>query len=217
VVATGTLKEADADKMVEEISKIGIPSAIASDVKPAPSFVLKASARFNVRTFTPERSMLEREKNELAPSMKNLHERDALSAAIKCYRMYANRLRQIEAMNTKLDRDLLKHLVIQGYPLHSAIAMLEPRQEKQDQNPPRPKSGPATGGSEKLLYLTMENVNLKTALDAEIKKNEALEQEIKKIKMQHYAERGKDSEVRRLRAQVKKMGWIIAKLKRKLG
>lgn len=124
LVASKTLKEADADRMVEEIAKVGIPSMVASDVARAPSFVAKIAARFNVRTFTPHKAMQEKEKMEIAHFMGNLHERDALAAAVKCYRFYANRLRQIEAMKTELDKDRLKHLVIQGFTLKIATEML---------------------------------------------------------------------------------------------
>ncbi len=153
-VASGTYKEADADAIVKKIAEIGIPSIIASDVNPAPGLVSKAAARFNVKVFMPQRSMQQKEKSEIAAGLETgnwksfwpsaqrrknraknfwrqkttIHERDALSAAVKCYRLYANRLRQIELTNTHLDKDKLKHLVIQGISLKRAAAMLEGRE-----------------------------------------------------------------------------------------
>lgn len=110
--------------VVREIAKIGIPSMIASDVNPAPALVSKIAARFNVRTFAPPKNMQKKEKTEIAGSMINLHERDALAAAIKCYRFYANRLRQIE-LSGEAKKDKLKHLVIQGIPLKIATGIIE--------------------------------------------------------------------------------------------
>jgi uncharacterized protein len=215
-VAAGTLKEADADRVVEEIARIGIPSIVASDVNPAPSFVLKIAARFNVRTFSPERPMLQEEKGEIAGETRNLHERDALAAAVKCYRAYANRLRQIGLMETGLDRDMLKHLVLEGYPLRAAMLMLERKEEGQGR-----KAEPAREQQEKkdneLLAISQENVNLRKALEAETKRAALLEQELARAKGARYAEIGRDAEVRRLRGQVEKLAWAVRRLKRKLG
>lgn len=215
-VASGTLKEADADRMVEEIAKTGIPSLVASDVNPAPSFVLKIAARFNVRTFVPGRTMLQSEKSSMAADTQNLHERDALAAAVKAYREYANRLRQIEAIETDLDRDKLKHLVIQGFSLRNAMLVLEKKGGGQEEGA---KAGNGKAKKEKkdweIAALAGENVNLRKALGAERRMNEALLHEIGKIKGAKYAEIGRDAEVRRLSAQIERMDWIIRKLKRR--
>ncbi|VVB98066.1 Uncharacterised protein [uncultured archaeon] len=200
--------------MVEEIVKLGIPSLVASDVSPAPSFVQKIAARFNVRTFVPERTMLQEEKSEIAGQTQNLHERDALAAAVKCYRIYANRLRQIELLDTPLDKDMLKHLVIDGFPLKNAMLMLEKKAETGRARPETAKSAQEKKDAE-LLMLAQENVNLRKALDAETKLIAAQERELERFKAARYAEIGRDGEVRRLRAQLEKMSWAIMRLKRK--
>ncbi len=110
---------------MKEIAKHGIPSLVASDVNPTPSFVLKIAARFNVKAFSPAKSLQQKEKALIAPETVNLHERDAIAAAIKCYRGYANRLRQIETLEIEFDKDKLKHLVIEGHALKRAMCMLE--------------------------------------------------------------------------------------------
>lgn len=111
--------------MVGEIAKIGTPSLVASDVKPVPFAVLKIAARFNVKVRVPLRSMQKQEKSDITHHMKNLHERDAFAAAVKSHRIYANRLRQIDSLSIALDKDKLKHLIIQGFSLKNAITMLE--------------------------------------------------------------------------------------------
>lgn len=213
-MASGTLKEADADRIVREIAKAGIPSMIASDVNPAPAFVLKIAARFNVRAFVPPRSMQTGEKMEIAEHMATVHERDALAAAVKCYRFYANRLRQIGLMETGLDRDRLMHLVLQGYSLKNAVLMLERRAESQGG-----REGGSRGAKERrddeLLALAEENANLRKALEAERMANEALAQEIRKVKGARYAEIGKDAEVRRLRARMEKLSWMLRRSRRR--
>jgi uncharacterized protein len=122
-VKSEVLKEADADRIVREIAKIGIPSMIATDVSPAPFLASKISARFNVKLFVPKKSMREKAKKNMAGDMPSAHERDAYAAAIRCWREYANRMRQIDSMEG--DRDMLKHLVLTGRPLSLAVLDLQ--------------------------------------------------------------------------------------------
>jgi len=215
LVASGTMKEADADRIVEEVSRLGVPSLVASDVNPAPAFVQKIAARFNVRTFTPQRSMLEEEKREIAPSAQNLHERDATAAAVKCYRAYANRLRQIELLETAHDRDTLKHLVIQGFSLNNAMLRLERKPERRHahQNPREAKKDKENG---EINRLAEENVNLRKALDAHEKRIAGLEEELRKTRSQRHFDMMKDREVKILRSELRSMGWKLAKFRKRL-
>ncbi|MDD5337477.1 MAG: DUF460 domain-containing protein [Candidatus ainarchaeum sp.] len=214
-VASGTLKEADPDRIVEEISKLGIPSVVASDVNPVPSFVQKIAARFNVRTFVPLRSMQEEEKKHISPMAENLHERDAIAAAVKCYRFYANRLRQIEIMDTGHDRDMLKHLVISGFSLRNAILKLEPRGREEHGTAKGPEAKKEREDLE-IVRLAEENVNLRKAAESYERRINELEDEIRKMKGQRYAEIAKDSEVKRLRSELQRMSWKIARFGKKL-
>lgn len=215
-IASGTFKGADPDRIVGEIAKNGIPSIIASDVNPAPSFVLKIAARFNVRTFTPFRVITDMEKRETAQGVESVHERDALCAAIKCFRMYANRLRQIELLETRLDKDRLKHLVIEGFSLTNAMLVLEnkgsePVQAKENRHEEKKEK------DDELVALAEENINLKKALDAERKQTALLQAELEKVKSARYAERWRDSELRKLLEQNKKLSGMVRALRRRLG
>ncbi|MBU0586627.1 DUF460 domain-containing protein [Candidatus Micrarchaeota archaeon] len=214
-VKSGTLKEADADKIVSEIAKIGIPSIIASDVNPAPSFVLKIAARFNVRTFVPFKIMRSIEKREIGGKMENMHERDAFCGAIKCFRAYANRLRQIDSMNTELDREKLKHLIIQGFTLANAMLMFEKKDEVKSVNDNQPIVKKEKDSE--LIALALQNVNLRKALDAERARIEILENEIEKIGNSRYAERWKDNEMRKLLQENKKLSGMLRALKKRIG
>lgn len=221
LVASGTFKGADPDSMVAEIEKIGSPSIIASDVNPAPSFVLKIAARFNARTFIPERTILQDEKDVIAGRMDNRHERDAYTGATKCYRFYANRLRQIDLMDTHLDKDALKHLVIQGFPLHAAVLRLEKKAAgiQAGNGPEPPPAKPRENGKtdDGLIALSEENVNLRKALESERLRAAALEREIVKAKGARYVEIMKEKEVRRLKSENERMSWLVGRLKRKIG
>ncbi len=106
-------KNAKAEEMLEEIRKVGIPVLLASDTSPPPHFVKKMAAMLNVKLIYPKESMRREEKKELGRRIKNEHIRDSYAAAIKAYRRYANRLRQIERMERE-DREELKRMVIEG-------------------------------------------------------------------------------------------------------
>jgi predicted RNase H-like nuclease (RuvC/YqgF family) len=117
-------KEAGNEDIVRIVSAAGIPSIIATDVNPAPHFVSKVAARFNVKVFTPAKSMTAEEKRQIGKHIDDVHVRDAYAAAIKAFREYANRLRQIDMTMDDLsarEKDRLKHFVIHGRSVHSSL------------------------------------------------------------------------------------------------
>lgn len=120
LIAAGVEKEASESRIVEIIREFGIPSIIGTDVCPPPSFVRKVAARFNIRVHSPSKSITCAEKRAIGSELSDVHVRDAYSAAVKAYRAYANRLRQIELMDLK-DKNRIKHLVIQGEQLDRII------------------------------------------------------------------------------------------------
>ena len=127
-VSSASLRDAGMEDVVERVRTFGKPSIIACDVRPVPDFVLRLAASFNARIFSPEKGeMREEEKKALvlasAHKFASTHERDAYSAAIKAYRAFANRLRQIDLLSDfdERDREELKHLVLNGYSLKNAL------------------------------------------------------------------------------------------------
>ncbi len=107
------MKEASDESIVREIIRSGIPVLIASDTSPPSHFVQKIAARFNVRVFSPKESLTRLEKREIGKGIDDVHIRDSYAAAVKAYRRYQNRLRQIEAMEVR-EKDELKKMVIIG-------------------------------------------------------------------------------------------------------
>jgi len=118
LIAAGVEKEASHERIVKVISGFGTPSVIATDVKPAPKFIEKIAARFSTPLFVPQKSILVEEKKKIGKGIVDPHIRDAYSAAVKAYRHYANRLRQIDKMDeVKAKKEKLKHLLIRGHAL----------------------------------------------------------------------------------------------------
>ena len=120
LVAAGVERDANDETIVRLISRIGIPSMVATDVSPASSFVSKVAARFNVKVYTPKKSMSSEEKRDIGNNIFDPHIRDAYAAAVKAFRKYANRLRQIDKMDVE-DKSRLKHMVIQGEALDRIV------------------------------------------------------------------------------------------------
>jgi len=229
LVASGCEKEASDERVVEIIRKVGVPSMIASDVNPPPSFVQKVAARFNVRLSYPERSLTQEEKKKMGGFIDDVHIRDAYGAAMKAFHNYENRLRQIERMDTALDRDLLKHMVLQGHSLHNAELMLTRKEEKRVEatekegggryDYPKERRGVAPPSSSwrdgRAARLAEENVNLRKAYELEKARAEGLEAELKKARGERAHEVERDSEVRRLRGRLERAERYIFFLKRK--
>ncbi len=97
LVSCGCVKEASDEALVRIISAAGIPVLIASDTSPPSHFVQKIASRLNVRVCSPRESMSRLEKRRIGAEIGDPHVRDAYAAAVKAYRRFQNRLRQIDA------------------------------------------------------------------------------------------------------------------------
>ena len=218
LVASGCEKEASDERVVEIIRKVGVPSLIASDVNPPPSFVQKVAARFNVRLSYPARSLTQEEKKTMGSFIDDVHIRDAYGAAMKAYHAYENRLRQIEGMDTALDKDLLKHMVVQGYSLHNAELMLTRKEEKRvgaEEEKEVKREGLENKRDERVMRLADENVNLRKALEYEKARVAEMEEQLKRAKNARVSEVARDSEVRKLRERLERAERYIFFLKKK--
>jgi len=115
-------------RLIVSISRVGIPVLFACDVKKPPKLVQKICSRFNAFLYSPSRELKKEEKRRLSIeaergskhtvlSGKSIpqHIVDARAAALKAYRRYANRFRQIEkrGLDPELS-DRLKAGVVRG-------------------------------------------------------------------------------------------------------
>lgn len=122
-MAGGCEKEASDERIVKILSGFGVPVIIASDTHPPSSFVQKIAARLNVKVFSPKESMTKLEKREIGSAIEDVHVRDAYAAAVKAYRKYQNRLRQIEKMDLEsMEKEKLKRMVFGGKRIADALA-----------------------------------------------------------------------------------------------
>jgi predicted RNase H-like nuclease (RuvC/YqgF family) len=223
LVKTGCAKELSHEDLVRTISSFGKPSIIATDVSPAPSFVLRIASRFHVRVFSPLRSLSVEEKKKIGKDIADPHIRDAYAASVKAYRHYENTLRRISNTDSSVDKDELKHLFLQGHKVSEARFMLEARAKPSDAHPRRasPNSGNPPGkaalpsANARMLALLEENENLRKALEIARAKNESLEEKLGRATSLRSIETSRGREVQRLQGQVARMQIYIDRLKRR--
>ncbi len=217
MVEAGCEKQLSHEDLVRIISSLGKPSLVATDVSPTPAFVAKIASRFHVRLFAPETNIPVEEKKRIGKNIQNPHIRDAYAAAVKAYRQYDNTLRKIENSDTVLDKDLLKHLFLQGHKVSDAEFMLAKKQEKKiegDTMHPAP-SPKKEKRDQRVLFLLRENENLRKALETERQECMRLKNRLEKSRSSRSTEVSRDREVQRLQGQVARLQTYIARLKRR--
>ena len=115
----------DAVRIVESF---GTPSLIACDKVPAPETVQRIASYFSCKLYVPSHNIREEEKRQIAhgAAVANNHERDAYAAAVCGFRLYANKLRQIDALADLQhgEKEKIKHLLLRGYRITDAFASL---------------------------------------------------------------------------------------------
>ena len=128
--------------LLKMLTTLGEPVIISSDVSSAPELVEKLSTNLNAIIFTPLISLGTVEKQHLARNyaenhnvkLKNVHEADALAAALKAYNHFKSKFEQIEVrlrnLDSKVPIDEVKALVIKGYTINKAIDHLTKLKEK---------------------------------------------------------------------------------------
>lgn len=124
VVHTCSMRSAGIEWLVESISKVGTPVVVATDKRHANETISKLAAIFNAAVHSPEDDILVKEKRKMAKGIEiNVHERDALSAAISAYSRYANKIRQAGKIATETGGDVekVKALVIKRHSIREAI------------------------------------------------------------------------------------------------
>lgn len=117
---------ADMRWYVDNIRKSGSPAVIASDKKRNNDTIAKLAAIFDAALYTPREDISVMRKKEFAKTWKvaNIHERDALSAAIFAYNSYAGKLKQAERIakgSSQEEIDRIKALVIKKHSVSEAM------------------------------------------------------------------------------------------------
>ena len=110
--------------VIEALYKVGKPLVIASDVQEMPYTVEKIRRVFSAVAYTPKQDTSVEAKLELTAGYPyaNVHERDALSAALDAYRQYQHKFRNlIKRIPPGHDLDEVRARVIRGQALDQVL------------------------------------------------------------------------------------------------
>jgi len=96
-------RELDRGDVINALSSVGVPVIIATDKNPPPEMVRKLAAALGVQMYVPRKSLSTAEKElivndycrKFGVTVRNTHERDALSAALKAYRIYEEKMKKL--------------------------------------------------------------------------------------------------------------------------
>lgn len=123
VVGLCSGKDMGLDEVVRYLIGLGTVSIIATDVNPAPDFVLKVASKLGSQVFVPVESIRVLEKMEATRDYRidDAHQRDALAAALNAYAFYRNKFMKIDSLGlSREDADEVKHLVVSGKSISEA-------------------------------------------------------------------------------------------------
>jgi len=136
IVSLKSFKEAKYSDVVREVISHGRAIIVASDVFPAPKMVKKLAASLNAKIYSPSNVFTVGSKKEMVDeflrdrtsifSPSNAHQRDALAAAIKTYKIYEKKFNQINKRGKEKnlsfkEREEVKTLFINGMPITKAL------------------------------------------------------------------------------------------------
>ena len=147
VISTKSFKEISRSEIIKHIIGYGKTILVATDVYPPPKMVKKLATTLNSKIYSPNKTFTVSSKTELVDSYlneissknwpDNAHERDALAAAIKTYKHYEKKIKQIEKRTEKMglsteEVEEVKIMVIKGLPISKAINQIFKNQESID-------------------------------------------------------------------------------------
>ncbi len=129
---TESKKEFHMDEIINRILFFGVPLIIGVDVNPPPQLAKQIASKFNAVLSYPPRNLSSRDKMELLKkhfhgsiSELDVHERDAISAAIRAFltykRLFETVDRVIDYLSVDIDREEVKSLIVRNVNLKDAI------------------------------------------------------------------------------------------------
>jgi uncharacterized protein len=121
-------RQSSMSDIIEQLYRTGKPLVIASDVHPMPFSVEKIRRAFNAIGYSPRQDRSVEDKMEFTSAYQygNVHERDALSAAVDAYRQYKNKFQNaIKRVPAGYDLDEVRAGVIRGQPMEQILGGLE--------------------------------------------------------------------------------------------
>lgn len=212
-LSVGSKREMSREELVGLISKEGKPALLACDVNPPPDLVVKLASYFNVRVAVPERDMGEEEKSKLVGDrvFSNEHERDAAAAVIRAYRVYENKLRQIDRVLAEKGipekANEVKHLVLNGTSLSDALLLIDVEREIEVPEVKSREEARVTleKKNKQLRELLISNAELRKAVERLERENEELREKVKKLESSVFERLAREREIRKRDAEIRRL------------
>jgi len=120
IISATTIRQARRGDVIKHILKFGRPIIIASDVRPLPQSITKLGAALGSRTYYPpsplkikeKQKLLEEFEKEFPNLLKDVHQKDAVAAALKAFRVYHGLFVRLgETLEKEGKRDKLEELI----------------------------------------------------------------------------------------------------------
>ncbi|BCU68676.1 hypothetical protein HS7_21130 [Sulfolobales archaeon HS-7] len=223
-----TKKSIDVDYVISEITGLGKPYIIASDVNPVPDAVKKIASRVGAKVSYPSKSPSIEEKQKISDEyaqqynikIETSHERDALSAAVKSFKEIESKIRQIEGYLRRtgidIDQDKLMQCVLRGIPRSECIeaiiqsAMNIPNDDLKPSVAVQENKDKVTDKqSQEILYYKLELSRLKEYMRKLYIENEQLKKKIRELEINNNKEIMIDRKVHALTIENRRKGEFI--------
>ncbi|HTY53058.1 MAG TPA: DUF460 domain-containing protein [Methanomicrobiales archaeon] len=217
VVHLSSGRERSMADIVEALYQVGKPLVVASDVSGMPYSVERIRRAFSAVPYTPRADRTGDEKMALTEGIPyaNLHERDALSAALDAYRSYRNKFQSImKRVPPGFDLSRVKAGIIRGQSIEQILGELSPARAPPAEAPPEPV--PAGKQDERVMVLDGTVKRLRT-LVAELQEEvRAREAEIARFRERLDRERTRVYLRMKRDAEITKRDAIIQELKSRI-
>ena len=139
-------KNFSTSNIVKQIIIFGTPLIIATDKQNVPQKIRKIAASFNAKVFSPDHDLTIEEKERIVNiSMRDSHERDALSASLFAFRFYSPQFNTIdmnlESLNMREHSDRVKEMIIrkEAKNIAEAIEKVKPKKKEIREIPKEPE------------------------------------------------------------------------------
>ncbi|MFH8080501.1 MAG: DUF460 domain-containing protein [Candidatus Aenigmatarchaeota archaeon] len=165
------------------ILKYGKPIIVATDRKPTPKSVEKLAKSLGAKIYTPSETLTVKEKNDMVKryeiNVKNDHERDAVTAALKAYKHYVSLFKKVNISLHSLGLNNIYSNVVESLVFGKAENLDEAINKALSFNKEEVKVVKHSSKTEKKVDVG----RLEKDLEILRKYNERLKEEIKRLKM----------------------------------
>jgi predicted RNase H-like nuclease (RuvC/YqgF family) len=217
LVRTESSRQTSMAETIETLYHLGKPLVIASDVQQMPYTVEKIRRAFQAIGYTPNQDRTVEEKQELTSgyAYANVHERDALAAALDALRQYRNKLQNVlKRVPPGYDLDEVRAGIIRGQSLEQILGVKEPQKPEE----PREIPVPAVEGKrdERVTSLEGQVKRLREYVADLQSDQKEREREIRMLRKRLHRERSTQDQKMRRDTEIIRRDQLIQSLKRQV-